>query len=57
MSESKITGNAEPLPVTGSGCGIKPSKDALNTGYGVDFSKAKELLDSTPQAEAETKPN
>jgi len=54
MSEIKNTGNSEPLPITGSGCGIKPSKEALDTAYGVDFSRAKELLDNKPEAVTKT---
>ena len=46
MNKIKQTGNSEPLPVSGSGCGIKPSKEALDKGYGVDFPKAKALLET-----------
>lgn len=31
------------LPVEGSCCGIKPSKEALETGYGIDFSSVEKL--------------
>jgi len=55
MSGLKSTGNTKPLPIAGSGCGIKPSKEALDSGYGVDFSKAKELLENKPETEAVTK--
>jgi hypothetical protein len=43
MSDNDF-GGAKPMPVTGSGCGIRPSKEAMEVDYEVDFSKAKELL-------------
>jgi len=43
MSDNDF-GGAKPMPVTGSGCGIRPSKEAMEVDYGVDFSKAKEFL-------------
>ncbi len=42
---------AKPMPVTGSGCGIRPSEEAMDVGFGVDFSQAKHLL---PDQAAET---
>ena len=35
----------ESLPAEKSGCGIKPNKEALEQGFGIDFSSAKTLLD------------
>jgi len=35
---------AKPMPVTGSGCGIRPSEEAMEVGFAVDFSQAKTLL-------------
>ena len=45
MSENKPTGTANSMPMTGSSCGIKPTQEALEKGYTVDFSKAKALLE------------
>lgn len=38
-------GNITTLPADNSCCGIKPSKEALETGFEIDFSKAKEFTD------------
>ena len=53
MSKIKHSGSAESMTVTGSSCGIKPSIEAVATGYEIDFSKAKALLESN----SETKPS
>jgi len=45
MSDIKNSGNADSMPMTSSSCGIKPSKKALEKGYELDFSKAKDLLE------------
>lgn len=44
MSDKPI-GGATSMPITGTHCGIKPSKEAMEMGFEVDFSKAKELLE------------
>lgn len=61
MSNNPI-GGATSMPVTGAHCGIKPSKEAMEMGFEVDFSKAKELLENevkkegTHQSKASEKP-
>lgn len=42
---SKAPGTADTMPVTGAACGIKPSKEAMEVGFSVDFSQAKQFLD------------
>lgn len=42
----KSAGTASPMPIQGSGCGIRPTPEALEVNYGVDFSAAAELLKS-----------
>jgi len=54
MSEFKNPGSAESMPMTGTSCGIKPSKEALNKGYEVDFSKAKALLEDETETAVPT---
>jgi len=58
MSKIKHSGSAESMPMTGSSCGIKPSKEALDKGYEVDFSKAKALLEEDTETDepSEKKP-
>lgn len=46
----KDFGSAKPMPVTGGCCGIRPSKEAMEVDFAVDFSKAKKLLEEN-QAE------
>lgn len=41
----KKPGTASSMPVTGSGCGVRPSKEAMEIPFSVDFSKAKQLLE------------
>ena len=41
----KIRAGATTMPVTGGCCGIRPSKEAMEVDFSVDFSKAKELLE------------
>lgn len=50
MSDANDKAGASTMPVTGSGCGIRPSKEAMEVDFEVDFSKAKELL-KTPEAD------
>ena len=44
MSDKEI-GGATPMPVTGGCCGIRPSKEAMEVDFEVDFSEAKKLLE------------
>lgn len=43
------------MPIQGSGCGIRPTEEALEVGYGVDFSAAAKLL-AEQQKQALTPP-
>jgi len=45
MNDIKNSGSADSMPMTGSSCGVKPSQEALDKGYEVDFTKAKTLLE------------
>lgn len=38
-------GCTKPMPVTGGCCGIRPSKEAMEVDFGVDFSYARTLLE------------
>jgi len=53
MSKVKNIGCAQVFLTTGSSCGIKPSKESLETGFQVDFSNAKALLDEITHTEKE----
>jgi len=53
MSENDF-GSAKTMPVTGSGCGIRPSKEAMEVEFEVDFSQAKTLLDEN---QSQTEPS
>lgn len=47
MSEKKTPGTSGLMPTRGSGCGIRPSEEALDIlelGDGIDFSEAETLL-------------
>ncbi|MGR6871083.1 hypothetical protein ACU6U9_01975 [Pseudomonas sp. HK3] len=46
---SKSPGTASTMPVTGAACGIKPSKEAMEVDFSIDFSHAKQLLEQTQQ--------
>ena len=44
----KARGTSGLMPTRGSGCGIRPNAEALDTleqGDGIDFTRAKDLLD------------
>lgn len=41
---SKAPGTSGNMPAEKAGCGIRPSKAAMDVGFSVDFSKAKDLL-------------
>jgi len=55
MSDTINTGSADSMPVSGASCGIKPSKEAIDTGYEVDFSKAKSFLEDETDSPPEEK--
>lgn len=57
MANANDKAGAKPMPVTGSGCGIRPSKEAMEVEFGVDFSDAKKLLDLTQHQDTATKTN
>ena len=44
MSNANDKAGAKPMPVTGGCCGIRPSKEAMEVDFGVDFSDAKKFL-------------
>jgi hypothetical protein len=44
VSDKPAMGTASPMPIQGSGCGIRPTEEALEVNYGVDFSAAAKLL-------------
>jgi len=55
---NKQPGTAGVMPIEGSGCGVRPSKEAMEVEFGVDFSKAKEFLESSnKKAEKPAKSN
>jgi len=54
---NKNRGGATSMPVTGTHCGIKPSKEAMEEGFEVDFSKAKELLEKEAKKEGSHQSN
>ncbi|MFT5593060.1 MAG: hypothetical protein ACI8SR_001428 [Oceanicoccus sp.] len=41
---SRSPGTANTMPVTGAACGIKPSKEAMEVDFSIDFSQAKQFL-------------
>ena len=49
---SKSPGTASTMPVTGAACGIKPSKEAMEVDFSIDFSQAQQFLN---QAEEDPK--
>jgi hypothetical protein len=54
----KAPGTSGLMPTRGSGCGIRPNAEALDTleqGNGIDFTRAKELLDHPKNSSNETK--
>lgn len=57
MSDANDKAGASTMPVTGSGCGIRPSKEAMEVDFEVDFSKAKELLKTRDSDEPKTQTN
>ena len=46
---SKTPGTAGTMPVTGAACGIKPSKEAMEVDFAIDFSQAQQFLQSSEQ--------
>ncbi len=53
---SKAPGTAGTMPVTGAACGIKPSKEAMEVDFAVDFSRAKEFLEAHDTQESDNAP-
>ena len=51
---AKAAGTAGTMPIEGSGCGVRPSKEAMEVDFGVDFSKAKDLLPESTDKENTT---
>jgi len=49
MSDDKKFGTAQSMKTDSSHCGLRPSKEAMEEGFGVDFSQAKSLLDKNSQ--------
>ena len=49
MSHANDKAGATPMPVTGGCCGIRPSKEAMEVDFSVDFSKARQLLEDESQ--------
>ena len=41
---SKSPGTSGTMPIEGAACGIKPSKEAMEVDFSVDFSQAKAFL-------------
>ncbi len=53
---SKAPGTAGTMPVTGAACGIKPSKEAMEVDFAIDFSQAQQFLhnsENEPQSTLE----
>ena len=55
MSNIKHSGSADSMPTSGSSCGIKPSKEAIDKGYEIDFSKAKSLIENGTESTTPSK--
>ncbi len=49
MSDEKEFGTAQSMKADASHCGLRPSKEAMEEGFSVDFSQAKTLLDQKSQ--------
>jgi len=47
------------MPIQGSGCGIRPTQEALEVDYAIDFSAATQWLASCSEADdhSDTNPN
>ena len=50
---SKSPGTASTMPVTGAACGIKPSKEAMEVDFSIDFSHAKQFINPAQEESAE----
>ncbi len=44
MSDDNDFGTAHSLPTSGTHCGLRPNKKAMQEGFAVDFSEAKKLI-------------
>ena len=51
MSDDKTFGTAQSMKADSSHCGLRPSKEAMEEGFAVDFSQAKTFLDNDSQKE------
>ena len=49
MSDEKKFGTVRSMQAQSSHCGLRPSKEAMEEGFGVDFSEAKSLLEKSSQ--------
>ncbi|MEH6347017.1 MAG: hypothetical protein V7785_18120 [Bermanella sp.] len=45
MSDENDFGTAHSLPTSGTHCGLRPNKKAMQEGFSVNFSEAKKLLE------------
>ncbi len=54
MSDDKKFGTAQSMQADSSHCGLRPSKEAMDEGFSVDFSQAKTLLNKKSQEESPT---
>ena len=45
MSDDREFGNAHGLQADSAHCGLRPSQEAMEEGFTVDFSQAKKLLE------------
>lgn len=52
-------GKAKTMPIQGSGCGIRPTQEALEVDYAIDFSAATQWLASSSEGDdhSDTDPN
>lgn len=53
---SQPPGTSGTMPITGAACGIKPSKEAMEVDFSVDFSQAKQFL-TPPESTEAIEPN
>ncbi len=52
---SKAPGTSGTMPIEGAACGIKPSKEAMEVDFSVDFSQAKQFLPKDSEPSEDTK--
>mgnify|MGYP007012666002 CR=1 FL=1 len=56
MSVENDIGTAHALPASGTHCGLRPSKEAMEEGFSVDFSEAKKLLEESLYGKSKEQP-